>query len=191
MLRLGNLKRWTRVKEGESYPIAGDNLARPVSVEVNAPGECILMYRLEGMDNFEMLTLVRGLDRVEFSCQGNIEIAPLDGECSFYTAEGQDVAIRVIDPQSYTVLHERREINPELEAVRYAMEQNARKREALQKAEWERRNAALEGKINELTRVSATSGNTSGGQQTGDGGASDPQAGTTPDGTPVSPVGGK
>lgn len=125
MQRLFNIEKWTLIPEGKAVKLHGDR-PRLINVEVNAPSPVKLLL-VRGKDT-RFLALVCGRDTVSFVSDGSVGIAVQGGECYVYTVDGEKWAYQDVDPESYTVVKERRERNYELELIAMKMAENMNRR---------------------------------------------------------------
>lgn len=169
--RIHNLSKWALVEEGQS--IAFLNMRRrTVILEVNAPAPvCLYVVQdaedvrsnperiadeeagrkrgelppaVKGDEPVFLAFILGGRERVEFAVDGAFELLTEGGNCYIYTADSQDIAMRVVAPLIYTKIANRRARNPHLELMQYQMRLNQERFQAELRDEMERRIAALE-----------------------------------------------
>lgn len=127
-----------------------------------------------------------GRERVEFAVEGAFELICEGGNVYVSTADGQDIATRVIAPVIFTKIANRRARNPQLELMQYQMRLNQERFMAELAAENDRRMQAMERNLESyaerrsqgtpLANANRPSSGPS-GEPSGDGGA---DAGDTP-----------
>lgn len=172
--RVFNLSKWRLIEEGEAVTF-GNVRARTVILEVNAPARMQLFVCQDvatianeeerqrdaaagrpiaalpvgsGDDGLtQFLALVEGRQRIEFAVAGRFELLAVGGPCYFYTADGMELATRIVAPVIYTRLANRRQRNPHLEMMEYQMRLNQERFAAAVAAEANRRIEALERKL--------------------------------------------
>lgn len=123
--RLHNISKWATLEDGQVIKFNSPK-KREVRLEVNSSG-CELYYVAED-GTVKFLAFIRGRDVIEFITDGQFGISCDGGECSFYTADGEDVSFEVIDAVIFTSIVERRRRNPELELMELRMMQNINSR---------------------------------------------------------------
>lgn len=172
--RVHNLTKWRFLPEGRSLHYAGDK-PRTVIIDVNCPGEVCFYVRQDrdavlndeeivrdeaagrarpdnvGLDPSDdelvFIGLVKGRDRLEFAVSGAFDLLVEGGSAYVYSAEGQDIATRVVAPVIFTRIANRRQRNPHLEMMEYQMRLNVQRMRAELEEETERRVGALERKV--------------------------------------------
>lgn len=144
MQRIFNLDKWRTITEGEAIRFAGKWGERVIRLEVNARDKVRLFVQEDG-DEPAFLALVEGRDLIEFTAKAGFDLMVDGGECSFYTADGQDWSIADVGEETFTKIVERRQRNPELELMMAMAQRNMEERLATQGQELERRfQAALD-----------------------------------------------
>lgn len=145
MQKVYNLSKWIELPHGARLQFTTDR-PRTVRFEVNAPREVALYVaddvRPEGDGECRFLALVKGRDTIEFSADGAFSLVTAGDEhepIMVFTADGDDVALELAAPESFTKIVERRRRNPELEYMVSVMERNMHARLQQQAAEFERR----------------------------------------------------
>lgn len=144
MQRMFNLDKWERLKEGEGLEFSNPR-PRNVRLEVNAPVRTAL-YVVDPEGEVHFLALVEGRDTVEWGSSGAFQLTVEGADVMVYTADGADIAQRVIAPVIFTKIAERRRRNPELEYIAHQMQLNMERRLEQQAGELEQlfiRRAAL------------------------------------------------
>lgn len=138
MQRLFNVTKWRRLCEGQAIPFPADR-PRVVRLELNAP-QAVGLYLLDAPSG-KMVFLARviGRDTVEFHVGGPFSLVA-DGEVFVYAAQGEVIHHVNDDPEIYTRVVERRQLNPEIVAIQRAMNLNIERRLAAQRDEF---NAAI------------------------------------------------
>lgn len=165
--RVHNLSKWRFLKEGDSLHFP-KNKPRIVILEVNCPGEVCFYVdqdaeairrnerRLEDeaagrevlpIEPLSFLGVAKGRERFEFAVDGPFSLLVEGGSAYIYTADGQDVATRVVAPVIYTRIANRRQRNPHLELIEYQMKLNTERMVRQLEAESARRIEALEHKL--------------------------------------------
>lgn len=142
MQRLFNVTKWRRLCEGQAVPFPSER-PRVVRLEVNAP-RAVGLYILD-VPSGEMVFLARceGRDTVEFHVGGAFSLVA-DGEVYLYTPQGETIHHVNEDPEIYTRITERRQRNPELDAIARAMNLNIERRLAAQRDEFNERIRVLQ-----------------------------------------------
>lgn len=85
------------------------------------------------------LGLVRGRDRLEFGVDGAFQLVAIGGPVYAFTHDGEDIATRILAPEIYTRIANRRQRNPHLEMIEYQMRVNQQRFQDELRAESERR----------------------------------------------------
>lgn len=125
-IRLYNVDKWTRLAAGEMVRFPGKR-QRPVTVEVNAPGEARLDIVDAVTGETRFLAIVYGRQTLEFTA-GAFSIASDLDDTFIYTAEGEEVHHVNPAPESYTRIMEKRARNPELERIAHQITGNITRR---------------------------------------------------------------
>lgn len=137
MQRMFNLSKWQVLRKGEALQFVNPR-PRNVRIEVNAPTASRLYIVTEDGD-LQFLARVEGRDTIEFGTDGAFDLTTEDDEVAVYTADGDDISMRVIAPVIFTKIANRRPRNPELEAIAARMAENMERRLAHTAAEFERK----------------------------------------------------
>lgn len=134
--KLGTLLDWRVLAEGVKLELKGG--LRSVALEINAPEPINLYAGLNQEDIF--VGRFEGRDRVEFTVDGDFFLYGDGGELWFITTD--DVVVNTeADPADpiFTRIANRRDRNPNLEAIEWRMRQNMERRFAEMQAEAQRR----------------------------------------------------
>lgn len=173
--RIHNLSKWRFVREGESMRYGLDK-ARVVIIDVNCPSEVafyvaqeretveqspervteiaagrLQVFGLEPADDdgriISFVGLVKGRDRLEFAVDGAFDLIPEGGSAYVFSADGQEIATRVVAPVIFTRIANRRQRNPHLEMMEYKMKLNQQRLINQMEEESQRRIGALEARL--------------------------------------------
>lgn len=175
--RIHNLSKWRHVPEGEGVHFFGDrprvvilevNCPAEVCFYIRQDRDAILndperisdeeAGRLraddvgvkasdEADDPVSFIAVVKGRDRLEFAVDGAFDLIVEGGPAYIFSADGQDIATRIIAPVIFTRIANRRQRNPHLEMMEYQMRLNVQRMQEQLKQESERRIQALERKL--------------------------------------------
>lgn len=133
IVKLNGLSRWKLLPRGEAIHFAekpgGD---RRVKLLLNSQFDIGLWFRnADGEERF-LAALCPGLNEVEFFAAGPFAIVPSDGENELWyiSTEAEPAHVVIKDPVIYTGIAQRRQRNPQLEAIMYVMRQNQRENDA-------------------------------------------------------------
>jgi len=148
MQRMYNLDKWSTLSGGDGLVFVNPK-PRTVRLEVKSIEKSPLFVVEPDTGLVHFLALVEGRDTLEFSSNGAFQLTTQEGHVvDVYTADGDDVSMKVVDPQSFTKVVERRARNPELEIIASTMMRNMERRFEQQAYELEamyaRRAAAAE-----------------------------------------------
>lgn len=145
MQRMFNLNKWALLREEQALAFSNPR-ARNVRLEVNAPVKTAL-HVVTADGEVQFLALVEGRDTLEFGVSGKFSLTVEGADVWVYTADGDDISAKVVEPKIFTKIVERRRRNPELEQIAALMQRNMERRLEQQSAEleqlFERRAAAL------------------------------------------------
>lgn len=122
MQKIGDLATWLHMPP-ESEVEFTVNRPRPVTLQVNAPGETRL-YLADGDGELRFLAHVCGRDQIEFLARGPFRLLTSDRECFIRSDDSTTIHAVVEAPESFTKVMNRRHRNPELEAMMRAMKSN-------------------------------------------------------------------
>lgn len=159
-IKLHNLSKWAPIAAGTLLELAGE-FTRPIRLHVNAPGDTlahlVIKVRNPEGDYVErrvFLAAFSGLQILEFTATGTVQVA-FSGpdEVWYFTDDGDQIAYIRPDTPVFTKMMERRVRNPDLERMMWKLEQNARRRESMMRAEFEARIAATPGVNTETGEV--------------------------------------
>jgi len=128
MLRINNLDKWTCLESGKVLDLPSHSSeARKIRIEFNTDQPTRLDVVVGGKPTF--LGVVLGLEVVEFTAGGNVQIAPQgDGDVWFFTNDGDVPSYTIADPDIFTKVAQRKTRNRELERMMWKMEENMRRR---------------------------------------------------------------
>lgn len=90
------------------------------------------------------LALVKGRDRLEFSVDGEFDLMVEGGSANVFSVDSTDIATRIVAPEIYTRVANRRQRNPELEWMMYQQRRNQENMMAQLREETDRRMQELE-----------------------------------------------
>lgn len=183
MQRIMDIKKWRHVPEGTAMNF--ENTAeRRMRLDVNSPGMAVLWY-VDGDGETTLLAVVSGRDVIEFATHGatfSIEVSGAD--VFVYTVDGENFAFAKPDAVKFTKMMTRRERNPEVEMMRYIMNENSRRMLEQQAEQFERMRAEFQRNQPAAPAQPEPSGDASGatGKSEPDGGASAGAGDPPPDG---------
>lgn len=169
-IRIDNLNKWTRLKEGGAISYPGTR-RRTVVLEVNSPDWC--QYYVEQkldqiLNNPERITdneagrepllvtepetrqfigVCQGRASLEFAVDGPFKLRVEGSETWVYSADGLQVETTVVEPLIYTRIANRKQRNPHLEMMQYQMRLNQEAMARQLEAEVERRVTAAERRL--------------------------------------------
>lgn len=127
IVKLNSLSRWRLLEKGKAIHFAAlGNGERRIRLTVNAQLETALWLRnADGEERF-LAALNPGVNLVEFMAVGPFAVVPSDGENEIWyqTAEAEPNHVVISDPVIFTGIPQRRQRNPQLEAIMYMMRQN-------------------------------------------------------------------
>lgn len=134
MQRLFNITKWRLLGQGQGFAFASER-PRVVRFEVNAP-QAACLY-LQAPESGETIFVARceGRDTVELHVGGGFVLVA-DADVWIYSADGETIHHVNEDPEIYTRITERRQRNPELDAIARAMNINIERRLAAQRDEF-------------------------------------------------------
>lgn len=95
----------------------------------------------------QFLGLCKGRDSLEFAVDGAFDLLVEGGPAYVFSADGQDLATRIVAPMIFTRIANRRQRNPHLEMMQYQMKLNQERLQAQLLEEMARREAALEERL--------------------------------------------
>lgn len=166
--RVFNLAKWRFMRDGSAMTFSNTK-RRTVILDVNAPDE-VRFYVVQDpeavrnnperlsdqeagressgddADDKQDLTfvgLVKGRDRLEFAVDGAFDLVVEGGGAYVYSADGQDIATRIVAPLIFTRIANRRARNPHLELIQYQMRLNMERMQDQLAEELERREKAF------------------------------------------------
>lgn len=123
VLRIQNIGKWSVLNPGETLTLPGDFLRR-IRLEVNCPAPT----RFDVVDDNGVLTfvgVVQGLETIEFIAGYGVSVtATSDDEVWYTTVDGETIATEWFDQKSWAGVENRRERNPQLEAMMQRAETN-------------------------------------------------------------------
>lgn len=158
VIKLNSLARWRNLEAGKAIHFADVGRSeRRICLTVNTHLATALWLRNADGEERLLACLTPGLNKVEFYAAGPFAVVPSDGdnELWYQTAEAEPNHVVIADPVIYTGIPERRQRNPQLEMIMYAMRQNLAARDAhfaaeLAKLKGERENVeAAKGAVHE------------------------------------------
>lgn len=130
VVKLNSLARWVFLPKGKAIQfaaVAGGE--RRVRLTVNCHVEDALWHRsADGVERL-LAVLEPGLNTVEFYAAGPFAVASsskVDNEIWYQTAEAEKSHVVIKDPVVFTGVPQRRQRNPQLDAIMYVMRQNQR-----------------------------------------------------------------
>lgn len=127
IVKLNSLSRWRLLEKGKAIHFAAlGNGERRIRLTVNVQLETALWLRdADGEERF-LAALNPGVNLVEFMARGPFAVVPSDGdnELWYQTAEAEPNHVVISDPVIFTGIPQRRQRNPQLEAIMYMMRQN-------------------------------------------------------------------
>lgn len=131
MQKINNLSRWVVLDEGQRVDFPNPK-PRVVRLDVNAPSAACLYIFTDpnGEESADPLFLARveGRDLVEFHSEGAFGLTVEGGSVNLYTVDGDDPSFRLVEPQAFVKVIERRRRNPEVEFIMHKMQQNLDRR---------------------------------------------------------------
>jgi hypothetical protein len=143
MLRIGELKNWTGLKDGESCEFRSEREdARQIILRVNSNAPLSLHLAplildadgkalpLKKGDDVVLLSHTTGLEVVEFYQAGNFRIVA-EGNGYVQCKDGQMVHVLATDDRTFTTIAERRAVDYRFELARRVSEENMERRLAL------------------------------------------------------------
>ena len=144
-IKLHSLSRWALLPNDRRLVLDGGAVdhERRIRLSTNCNAETALYIKLADGEHRLLAVVPAGLETVEFSAAGRLEIessAQGEQEVWYQTADLEPTFVEVRDPVIFTELAQRRTRNPELEAMMYRMQINIERRMAEQASE---HNAAL------------------------------------------------
>lgn len=162
-IQLMDLRKWFHLDQGEVAEFHKEN-ARTVRIDINTPVSTLLYIKQKGDKEEQFLAVVYGRDRIEFSVDGPFDLWSDTGELWFYTVDGADFTVSVVDHASFTRIVERRVRNPELEFMMHTMYQNMERRLAATADELKEQYERRERQRSAAAAAPVTNGDTASGQ---------------------------
>lgn len=133
MQRIGDLTKWTSIRDGESLEFARD-VPRTIRLEVNSAAPLSLyvspLSSKEG-EGLQFLSVSEGLDLIEFAVPGAFRLTA-EGNGYVHTKDGTHVHVEKTDERVFAKIAERKPRNYQLElAMRIAAENQNKRFKAL------------------------------------------------------------
>lgn len=174
--RIHNLSKWRFLEEGHAMHYPG-RAQRTVIVDVNCPDEVCFYIRQDAEDvladpeiqtdeafgrrggreaaaaaaeaggSLVFIAVCKGRDRLEFAVDGPFDLVVEGGSAYVFSTDGQDIATRIVAPEIYTRIANRRQRNPHLEMIQYQMRLNQERFQRQLEDESKRRIEALEKRL--------------------------------------------
>lgn len=135
VVRIHNVSKWAALQPGQLLELKGLQ-PRKVRVELNCPAPTRVDL-VEG-DKTVFLCIAHGYEVVEFSAGQDVYLScTSEDEVWYFTNDGDVTAFDAPEAVSFTKIATRRARNPDLERIMFKAEQNALRREAALRAEFE------------------------------------------------------
>lgn len=140
VVRIHNVSKWAALQPGQLLELKGLQ-PRKVRVELNCPAPTRVDL-VEG-DKTVFLCIAHGYEVVEFSAGQDVYLScTSEDEVWYFTNDGDVTAFDAPEAVSFTKIATRRARNPDLERIMFKAEQNALRREAALRSEFEAAMAA-------------------------------------------------
>lgn len=174
--KIGSLSRWSALDNGSAIRFESDLPGeRRIRLHLNLEA-VTTFYLATGGKPILLATAGPGLETLEFSAAGNLEIIPEKdhGAIRYHTAESEPTFAKILDPVIFTRIANRRHRNPEMEEMMWRMQANMERRLAQTAGEIEaaferRRKEEQNGRPVEIVQTDAP------GAAANDGGGDEPE----------------
>lgn len=124
MITMNDIVNWARLDVREEATFESTR-ARPVTLDVNTSGPVALYVRVVGEDEERLLALVTGRETVKFVVPGTFTLFHTsDEDVYILTADGTIQHRQDMGLEKFTLIHERRKLDGDTQAVVDALNRN-------------------------------------------------------------------
>jgi hypothetical protein len=131
VVKLNSLSRWSSLGNTKSISFKGDPEAeRLVRIQFNLETVTTFYIGKDEHDADLLCTIGPGLETVEFYAQGDFYVfgEQDSGIVKYQSADLEPTSFEVVNPVIFTKIANRRQRNPELEAIAHTMQMNSERR---------------------------------------------------------------